>query len=160
MRQKVCDSEARILEALGNGRTLEALEEPLRRHIVSCASCSELISIYELFQSDNSELSAAASVPEAGRVWWRANLAARRAAADRAMRPILIAEKAALAVGGGVLIALLIFVLPWLARLIGDSHIFPNTVAYAFPVSSLIITSITICVLLMAAALITLWAEK
>ncbi len=160
MKQSGCENEERILEALGQGCAPEAFEEPLRKHVAGCASCAELVSVYELFQNDSEQLRAAAPVPEAGRVWWRATLAARRASAERAMRPILIAEKAALAVGGGVLIALLIFAAPWLAKQFEHPNVFPGTVVYSFPLASLIITSIIVCLVVMAGALYTLWAEK
>jgi len=160
MKQIGCANEVRILEALGRGLAPEALEGPLRRHVASCASCAELISVYNLFQRDSEQLCAAAPVPEAGCVWWRATLASRRAAAERALRPIMIAEKAALAVGGGVLMALLVFAAPWLARQLDHPNTFPGTVVYSFPLASLIVTSLLICLLLMAGALYTLWAEK
>ncbi len=160
MKPSGCENEVLILEALGQGLAPEAMEEPLRRHLAGCASCAELISVYELFQRDSEHLCAAASLPEAGRVWWRASLAARRAAAERALRPILIAEKAALAVGGGVLIALLVFAAPWLARELDLPNGFSDTVVYSFPLASLIVTGMIVCALLMAGALYTLWAEQ
>ena len=160
MKPSGCENEVLILEALGQGLAPEAMEEPLRRHVAGCTSCAGLISVYELFQRDSEHLCAAAPVPEAGRVWWRASLAARRAAAERALRPILIAEKIALAVGGGVLIALLVFAAPWLARQLEHTRTLPDAVVYSFPLASLIITGIIVCVLLMAGALYTLWAEQ
>jgi hypothetical protein len=160
MKHKGCENEARILEALGQGVAPAAMEEPLRRHIAGCASCAEAVSVYELFQNDSEQLCASALLPNAGRVWWRATLAARRAAAERALRPILIAERAALAVGGGVLLALLILAAPWLAGQLKHSSVFTGTVVHSFSLSSLIITSIVVCLLLMTGALYALWAEK
>jgi hypothetical protein len=160
MNQSGCENEVQVLEALGRGLAPEAMEEALRQHVAGCASCSEVISIYELFQRDSEQLCADAPVPEAGGVWWRAVLAARRSAAERALRPIMIAEKAALAVGGGALMALLIFAGPSLAQQLGLSKLFNSTVVYTFPLSSLIITSVIVCALLMAGALYTLWAEE
>jgi hypothetical protein len=160
MKNKGCENEVRILEALGQGVAPEAFEESLRQHVANCASCAETVSIYELFQADSEQLCAAVPLPNAGRVWWRATLAARRAAADRALRPILIAERAALAIGGGALIALLVLAAPWLAGHLSHSSAFSTTVVRSFTVSSLIVTSVIVCLLLMAGALYTLWAEK
>jgi hypothetical protein len=160
MKHKDCENEVRILEALGQGVAPEAFEESLRRHIEGCASCSEMVSVYELFQTESKQLCAAAPIPEAGRVWWRATRAARRAAAERALRPILIAERVALAIGGGVLIALLVLAASWLAGQVRHSGIFSGTVVYSFSLSSLIVASMIVCLLLMAGALYTLWAEK
>ena len=160
MKHPGCENEVRILEALGQGLTPEALEEPLRRHIAGCDSCRELTTVSEMFRQDSAELCAAAPVPEAGRVWWRATLAARRAATERALRPIRIAEKTALAIGGGVLAALLIFFAPWLAGQLRHSSAFSGNTVSTFSLSTLIITSVVFCLALMAGALLTLWAEK
>ncbi len=160
MKHKGCENEPRILEALGQGVAPGSMEEPLRRHIAGCSSCTEVVSVYELFQNDSEQLSAAAPLPNAGRVWWRATLAARRAAAERALRPILIVEKAALAIGGGVLLALLFFAAPWMAGQLKHSSFFTGTVVYSFSLSSLIVTSVVVCLLLMTGALYTVWAEK
>ncbi|HET7212960.1 MAG TPA: hypothetical protein VFL79_05195 [Terriglobia bacterium] len=160
MNHKDCENEARILEALARGLAPETMDEPLRRHIAGCASCAEVIAVYELFQQDNDQLCASAWVPNAGLVWWRATLAARRAAAERALRPILIAEKASLAIGAGALLAVLFFAAPWLAGQLKHSNIFAGTVVYSFSLSSLIAISIAVCLLLMAGALYTVWAEK
>jgi hypothetical protein len=160
MKHKGCENEPRVLEALGQGVAPGAMEGPLRRHIAGCASCAEVVSVYQLFQDDSEQLCAAAPLPNAGRVWWRATLAARRAAAERALRPILIAEKAALAIGGGALLALLLFAAPWLAGQLKHSNAFTGTVVYSFSLSSLIVTSVIVCLVLMTGALYALWAEK
>jgi hypothetical protein len=160
MKQPGCENEDRLLEALGQGVAPEALEESLQRHAVGCPVCAEVISVYQLFQADSGQLCAEATVPEAGRIWWRASLAARRAAADRALRPILIAEKIAFGVGTGALIAFLVFAAPWLVEQLVHSKIFSGTVVYTFSLSSLLLTSVIVCILLMAGALYTLWSEK
>jgi hypothetical protein len=160
MKKQGCENEVRILEALGQGLAPEAMDESLRKHAASCASCAEVISVHELFQADSQQLCAATPLPDAGRVWWRATLAARRAAADRALRPILIAEKAALAIGGGALLALLIFAAPWLVEQLAHAKIFSGAVVYTFSLSSLLFASLIVCLLLMAGALYALWAEK
>lgn len=159
MRNAGCEKEARILEALCQGLKADHFEESLRRHVETCPSCTELISVCELFQNDSKQVCEAASLPDAGQVWWRATMAAHRAAAERAMRPIRIVEKFALAVGGGVLVALLIFVGPWLGREIQHASISTGTL-FSFSLSSLIVTSVVVCFVLMAGALYTLWAEK
>ena len=160
MKEMGCENESRILEELSKGRAREALEEPLRRHVAGCAACAELVSLYELFQRESAELRAAAPVPEAGRVWWRAMVAARRAAAERALRPIMIAERAALAVGAGVLMALLIFALPWIKEQLARASAFSGPFADSFPLTSLIVASAIVCLLLAAGGLYALWTEK
>ncbi|TAM84286.1 MAG: hypothetical protein EPN47_02940 [Acidobacteria bacterium] len=160
MNRQGCEYEARILETLSQGEALEALAEPLRSHVTGCPSCNEMISFYRLFQNDSQQLCAAVQLPNAGHVWWRARVAARRAAANRALRPILIAEKIAMAIGGGALIALLVFVAPWLAGQLVNPRIFSGAVVYSFSLSSLVVSSLIACLLLMAGALYALMAEK
>src|SRR5690348_10632749 len=160
MKRQHCENEARILEALGQGVAAEALEEPLRTHLANCPSCTEILTLYRLFQIDSQCLCAAAPVPDAGRVWWRARLAAHRAAASQALRPIMIAERFAVAIGSGAVIALLVVTLPWLAGQIVHRKVFSDTIVYSFSLSSLIVSSAVVCLLLMAGALYALWTEK
>lgn len=160
MKPTGCEIEIRLLEALGQGLSPEEMEEPLRRHLAQCETCREVIALAAMFRQDGTELCAAAPLPSAGRIWWKATMAARQAAAERALRPIRIAEKAALAIGGGVLIALLGFVAPWLAEQIRPASFFSTTVVSTFSLSSVFTASIVVCLLLMAGGLFTLWAEK
>jgi len=160
MKHTGCENESRILETLGQGVAPEAMEEPLRRHLAQCADCRELVALAEMFRQERVELCAAAPVPNAGRIWWKASLAARREAAERALRPIRIAEKAALAIGGGILIALLVFVAPWLAEQIRHTSFLSSSLVSTFSFSTVFTASIIVCLLLMAGGLFTLWAEK
>ena len=160
MKETACENEDRLLRALGEGRAPQAFEESLREHVNGCASCAEVVALYELFQADSGRLQAAARPPEAGRVWWRATLRARQEAARRALLPIVIAEKAALAVGLGVLIALLVAAAPWLAGQLERPDVFSGSVLYGFSMPVLLAASAIACVLLAAGGLYALWAEK
>ena len=160
MKPSSCENEARVLQALESGLKAEAMDAPLRLHVAGCPSCAELISVYELFQHDSAELCATARVPEAGRVWWRATMAARRATAERALRPILIAEKTALAVSAGALIALLIFAAPWIAEQVSHTSALKGAFVLSLPLSSLVVASFSGFILVLAGAIYTLWAEK
>ncbi len=155
MKQMACQNEDRVLEALGQGLAPEGFEKSLREHVADCDACKEIVALVAAFQSDNAELQAAAPVPEAGVIWWRASLAARRAAAERAMRPIAMAEKAAWAVGAAVLIALAAMAAPWLARQLERPETF-----YGLSLPVLFAASALICLLVAAAGIYTLWAEK
>ncbi|MCL5671055.1 MAG: hypothetical protein M1423_07150, partial [Acidobacteria bacterium] len=90
--------------------------------------------------------------------WWRATLRARQEAARRALLPIVIVEKAALAVGLGVLIALLVAAASWLAGQLERPDVFSGSVLYGFSMPVLLAASA--CVLLAAGGLYALWAEK
>lgn len=160
MKQQACENEARILEALSQGAAPESMHEALRSHLASCPSCAEIVHVYRLFQIDRQYLCAAAPVPDAARVWWRTRLAAHRAAANQVLRPIMVAERIAAAIGSGAIIALLVVALPWLAGQMMHRKMFSGTVVYSFSLSSLIVSSAVVCLLLMAGALYALWTEK
>ena len=57
---------------------------------------------------------AEARLPDAELVWWKAQLRARRAAAEKATQPIALAERAACIGGGLALVAVLGFLWPFL----------------------------------------------
>ncbi len=160
MKEMVCENEGRVLEALSEGRAPDQFEESLGAHVASCASCSEIISLYKLFQEDSEQLHASAPVPQAGRVWWRAVMAARRDAAERALRPIMIVEKISLAVGGGALAALLIFAAPWLAEQLKRASALTGSALYGISLPSLMSVSVIVSLLLAAGGLYALRSEK
>jgi hypothetical protein len=49
---------------------------------------------------------------------------------------------------------------PWLAAQLRNSRAFSGAVVFALPLTPLVVSSVILCVLLMAGALYTLWAEK
>jgi hypothetical protein len=68
------------------------VEDELREHVAACPNAF----LAALFWCDLSELDRAeAQVPAAGRVWWKAQLKARRAAAEPAAAPIRFVERIA-----------------------------------------------------------------
>ncbi|MBI5084432.1 MAG: hypothetical protein HZB13_07535 [Acidobacteria bacterium] len=84
-----CGREQEIVRAVSNGEW----PDELRAHFAGCESCAETALVAGCMQ-----LAAGPSnvqVPEAGLVWWRAQLRMRREAVARAERPMVIAEKAA-----------------------------------------------------------------
>ncbi len=93
MKPFACEKEPLVAEAARCGRW----DDDLRAHVANCEACSDAMLaasfLFALRESDH----AAAPVPDAGRVWWKAQLQARRQAAERAARPISIAQWAAFA---------------------------------------------------------------
>ena len=168
MKKTGCKNESRILEALRDGCKPEAFEESLREHVAGCISCAELVYVHELFQKDGEQMRVAAPIPEAGRIWWRAQMATRRACAERALRPIAIAERAAFAAGSVALVAFSFFVAPQLsgplARLSSGwaalINAFWDSYLNIWPASSLIAVSAMAGILLMAGSIYILLAEK
>ena len=100
MKLPSCDREQEVLDALRSGRWASVWGEEIRQHVAACAVCAEVASVVQEFQKEG-ELARAelqqpgATLPSAGLVWWKAQLAARRAAAERAAEPIVLVERAA-----------------------------------------------------------------
>jgi len=116
MKLPQCDREQEVVDALRSGRWTSAWGEELRQHAPICAVCAEVVFVTQEFQREEelirAELQqAGASLPAGGLVWWKAQLAARRAAEQRAVEPIVWAERAAGALA--VLAALALGIWQW-----------------------------------------------
>ena len=92
-----CEKEQEVLEAAQSGRLAGRWGEDLRLHVASCASCADLVLVAESLQRENELVAAQVRVPSASLVWRRAQLRARREAAQQALAPVNIADKVALA---------------------------------------------------------------
>jgi hypothetical protein len=68
----------------------------LHAHVASCQICSDVAAIAGVIEDTraqmNEEMNANAVVPNSGRVWWLAQLRARREAAEAANRPIIAVQ--------------------------------------------------------------------
>ena len=82
MRVPQCEKEQAVTELLQTGRWPDACDAALRSHVESCAVCSEVVLVAGLLQEANSSLLAEVKLPDAGLVWWKAQLRARREAAE------------------------------------------------------------------------------
>lgn len=107
MRKRFCEHEPRVLEAATSGRW----EAALRHHLEECSACAEVALVAGFMHEAEAEM-AEARLPDAELVWWKAQFKARRAATERATRPIAMVEKAACAISGLALIAILAFLWP------------------------------------------------
>ena len=103
MKPVACDWESEVLAAVVQNRWPERVDAELRRHVAACAICADVASIAGAFEDTRAEMRAHAVVPDAGRVWWLAQLRARREAAQAAGRPITAALVIALACAMGLL---------------------------------------------------------
>ena len=104
MKLPHCDREQDVVDALRSGRWASAWGEELRQHAAACAVCAEVAFVAREFQHELESTQAEVAqdgrrLPSAGLVWWKAQLAARRAAEQRATAPIAWTERAALALG-------------------------------------------------------------
>ena len=82
----ICEQETALVAALAAGGELD---ERLASHAGQCPACREARLVWQAMQAALYEDAAAASPPPApGLIWWKAQLAARRAAVARAGRPV------------------------------------------------------------------------
>jgi hypothetical protein len=88
-----CDREQQVLHALGSGRWTGPWGEEIRRHAANCAVCSEVVLVAEALRHEDELAHTELHLPSAGLVWWKAQLAARRAAEERAAQPIAWVER-------------------------------------------------------------------
>jgi hypothetical protein len=170
MKVPQCENELAVTELLQSGRWPEACDSALRSHVESCAVCSEVVLVAQFLREEHVHLLADVKLPDAGLVWWKAQLRARREAAELATRPIALAERFALACS---LAALLVFVVwrwtdvhTWLGRLAqfghSDAHWFLSLLLNSLnqPFSIFFVASTSLLVLFMACLVYAIWAEK
>ena len=93
MKVPQCEREQAVTEMLQRGHWPEACDPALRAHVENCAVCSEVVLVTRLLREEHAFLSADMKLPDAGLVWWKAQLRARREAANLVMRPIALAEQ-------------------------------------------------------------------
>ncbi|HUJ29957.1 MAG TPA: hypothetical protein VLY23_01655 [Candidatus Acidoferrum sp.] len=95
MKPCKCERESLVIEAVRTG----AWDADLRNHVAKCPACSDValaaLSLNEMRAVDEAE----SHVPDAGLMWWKAQLLAKRAAAERATEPITFVERFAYACG-------------------------------------------------------------
>jgi hypothetical protein len=92
-----CEREAAVLEALQAGRWPDACDKELRAHVAQCALCAEVVLVAKVLRQEDATALAQAHLPAPGLVWWKAQIRARRAAAERAAAPITMVERLAAA---------------------------------------------------------------
>ena len=125
MKLPQCDREQEVVDALRSGRWMSAWGDELREHAENCEVCAEVAFAAQEFQRE-AELARTefqqpgTRLPSAGLVWWKARLAARRAAEERAAAPMLWVERAASVLGTLTVVGLGIWkwsiVAGWLSR--------------------------------------------
>jgi hypothetical protein len=93
MKIPQCDREQQVLDALQSGRWAGPWGEEIRRHAAACTACSEVVLVAEALRHEEELAQTEVRLPSAGLVWWKAQLAARRAAEERAAQPIAWVER-------------------------------------------------------------------
>jgi len=85
-----CEFEPQVVRAVRSG----LWSEGLRSHFASCPTCADAALIAESLREE-----APVEVPAAGLVWWKSQLRRRLEAQERAVRPLVWAERAVI-IGG------------------------------------------------------------
>jgi hypothetical protein len=80
-----------------------AWSEELRAHVAACPICADVAAIAAAIDAAREEMRTAAVIPDSGRVWWLAQMRARREATKAAGRPITAVQVMALACAVGLL---------------------------------------------------------
>lgn len=101
MRKIECEFEADVLSAVIQSRWPARVDPELREHAKHCEICSDVAAVAGAFECAREESAEYARVPDAlpdsGRVWWKAQMRARREAVQAAGRPITAIQIAAFA---------------------------------------------------------------
>ena len=100
---KDCEFESDALAAALQSHLPEWVDADLREHVAGCAICSDVVAIASAVDDAREETRARAMVPDSGRVWWLAQVRARREAAEAAGRPITAAQFIAFGCAVGLL---------------------------------------------------------
>jgi hypothetical protein len=98
-----CNFEAEVLSAVLESRWPEAVTAELREHASKCLVCSDVVAVAGAINETGREVHANISVPDSGRVWWLAQMRARREVAESATRPITFVQLIAFAAVIGLL---------------------------------------------------------
>ena len=169
MKVPQCEKEQAVTELLQSGRWPQACDAALRSHVDNCAVCSEVVLVAQFLREEHAALSAEMKLPDAGLVWWKAQLRARREAAELATRPIALAERFAMACGMAALLAFIVWKWTdfhtWLGRLASfghnDAHWFLSPLVNSLnqPFSAFFVASASLLVLLMACLIYALLTE-
>ena len=87
-----CEFESEVLAAVLQARWPDRADAQLRAHVAACQICSDVAAIAGVIEATREELRAGAVIPNSGRVWWLAQLRARREAAEAANRPMIAVQ--------------------------------------------------------------------
>lgn len=98
-----CELESEVLAAVVQGRWPERVDASMRAHVATCAICADVVAIAGAIDDAREEMRAQSAIPDCGRVWWLAQMRARREAAQAAGRPITAAQVIAFACAMGLL---------------------------------------------------------
>ena len=100
MKQASCPNEADVLRAA----RADEWSESLRAHAAECARCRDLVQVTTFMNKLGAAEDKQAPLPDPELVWLKAQVLARQARKERALKPLVVAEalgQAAAALGVG-----------------------------------------------------------
>lgn len=100
MRQTHCVFEEKTAEASRSGKW----SDQLLAHIAGCHACEEVALVASYLCEASHAARLGAGLPDAGRIWWKARVAANVEAVERALRPIVWARRFAFGLCSTVLV--------------------------------------------------------
>lgn len=83
-----CEFEEEVLAAAMQSRWPDRVNPELRAHVESCTVCRDLAEAAGAIGDSMDQARGTVAIPDAGRVWWMAQMRARREAVKAAGRPI------------------------------------------------------------------------
>ena len=86
MNRFSCEKEVEIIASLRGG----AWNADLAKHVATCAICADTLAVSQFLLTDQR---AAAVLPDPGFLWWKARLASKQMAVERATRSIALVKK-------------------------------------------------------------------
>ncbi|MDP9172101.1 MAG: hypothetical protein M3N54_15895 [Acidobacteriota bacterium] len=103
MKPVECEFEPEVLAAVIQSRWPQRVDAQLRTHVAECRICADVAAVAGAIEESREEIRSAAVIPDSGRVWWLAQMRARREAARTAGRPITVAQVLAFASAVGLM---------------------------------------------------------
>jgi hypothetical protein len=97
-----CEFEDDAVAAAIQGRWPDRVDGPFRAHIAACPICTDIVAAASAIGTAREAMRNEAVIPDAGRVWWLAQVRARREASEAAGRPITAAQVIAFACAAGL----------------------------------------------------------
>ena len=116
MLEHECPREQELLDVVQASRWPAACDRELRAHVVTCASCTDLLAVVAPLLDEQRQLVQEAAVPSSAIVWWRAQMRVRREAMEKAAQPISFVQGISFACAAGLLATLLGVFVPTFRR--------------------------------------------
>lgn len=116
MKRERCVFEEKIERASRSGHW----SDELLAHVAGCHACEEVALVTNYLSASSHATATNAELPDAGRIWWKAQLSAKAVAMERALRPIVWAHRFAFGAFAATVVAAIILWWPRIAGLGGD----------------------------------------